>query len=313
MSADVTEYAGACPNCGLGMKPIFATKDYRRPGEQKTWEILWCDSCRYGKVAADFTPDEVSRFYPTDYYTHKPDNQSVDCPSLMDRIRLHIAWRLDFGTDLSPSELSKPGKLCDIGCGNGRNLRMFKEAGFQVTGIEPDDEARRIASKVALVQAGTCESLPISLPREQDYVLLSHVLEHTISPTRALANAHGLLKTNGVLIVEVPNNDALGFKMFQQFWPWTDVPRHIHFFTKASIRKIIEAAGFRIESIRYVGYARQFSNEWISNQQNIWAQLAGDSGVCPDYKRLAWLLLARTLLSSKNRKYDSLRVHAVKI
>lgn len=205
-----------------------------------------------------------------------------------------------------------PGKLCDIGCGNGGNLRMFKEAGFQVMGVEPDDEARRIASKVAMVQAGTGESLPISLPREQDYVLLSHVLEHTISPTRALQNAYGLLKTNGVLIVEVPNNDALGFKMFQQFWPWADVPRHIHFFTKASIRRIIEAAGFRIASIRYVGYARQFSNEWIADQQKIWIQ-AGETGVCPDFKRLAWLLLARTLLTSKTHKYDSLRVQAVKI
>jgi SAM-dependent methyltransferase len=295
------------------MKTLFVAKDYRRPGLPETWEVVWCDPCHYGKVAAELSPEEVSHFYPTDYYTHKSGDQSVDCPSILDRIRIYIAYRFDCGTELSPSELSVTGNLCDIGCGNGSNLKRFKDAGFQVVGVEPDIEARRLASEVAPVYAGTCESLPASLQREQDYVLLSHVLEHTISPAKALTNAHDLLKSNGVLIVEVPNNDAIGFRMFQQFWPWTDVPRHIHFFTEASLRRTIEAAGFRISSIRYVGYTRQFSNEWIADQQKIWAQLRDETGVFPNFSLLAWLLLARTLFRSKSHKYDSLRVHAVKI
>lgn len=175
MSTKVTRNTCACPLCGFRMRSLFATKDYRRPREPETWEVMWCDQCRYGEIAAKLTPEEVSRFYQTDYYTHKSGDQPAVSASLLDRVRLHIAWRFDTGTDLSPAELNAPGKLCDIGCGNGGNLRRFKEAGFQVVGVEPDGEARKIASEVAPVYAGTAEALPASLQGGHDYVLLSHV------------------------------------------------------------------------------------------------------------------------------------------
>jgi SAM-dependent methyltransferase len=301
-----------CPLCGSGMKALFATKDYRRPRETQTWEVVWCDSCRFGKIDAALEPAEVSGFYRADYYTHKLGDRQTVSESLFDKARLHLAWRFDNGTDLSPAEFKAPGKLCDIGCGNGSNLQKFKEAGFKVVGVEPDDEARKIANEVAPVYAGTGESLPTTLEGEQDYVLLSHVLEHTISPSVALANAYRLLKNDGMLVVEVPNNDALGFKIFGQFWPWADVPRHINFFTETSLRKVLESAGFRISEIRYLGYARQFSSEWIADQQRIWTQIGERAVPRPNFSRRAWSLLARTLISSKSHKYDSIRIHAVK-
>jgi SAM-dependent methyltransferase len=232
---------------------------------------------------------------------------------LLDKVRIHLAWRFDKGVDFCPDELGSPGLFCDIGCGNGSNLRKFKEAGFQVVGVEPDQDARDVASKESLVYEGTGESLPASLPDQQGYVLLSHVLEHTISPVSVLKNIHGLLKQNGVLIVEVPNNGALGFTTFKELWPWTDVPRHIHYFTEHSLRKLLEDEGFKVSQIRFVGYTRQFRSEWIADQYRIWEQVGDKTKKQPNFKLLAWRLLAQTFWASKNRKYDSIRIHAVKV
>jgi len=313
MTTTMTGYAHSCPLCASKLEPVFSAKDYRRSSDPKIWEVVWCDQCQYGKVANDMTPEEVARFYQVEYYTHHSGDLPVAPKSILDRIRIHLAWRFDYGTDLSPAELIAPGKLCDIGCGNGGNLRKFKEAGFQVVGVEPDDEARKIAGEIATVYAGTGESLPDSLQGGFDYVLLSHVLEHTISPETALANAHKLLKSYGVLVVEVPNNEALGFRMFAELWPWTDVPRHIHYFTEASLRKMLEAAGFHVSHVHHVGYTRQFRNEWIADQKKIWAQIGAPDKAEPNFSLRAWWLLVNTFMSAKSRKYDSLRIHAVRV
>src|SRR4051794_37854895 len=94
-----------CPLCGSDMRLRFATKDYRRPLEPQTWDVVWCDTCRFGKIAADLQPEEVSRFYPANYYTHNSDVQPVSSVSLFDKLRLHLAWRFDNGSDLNPAEL----------------------------------------------------------------------------------------------------------------------------------------------------------------------------------------------------------------
>jgi 2-polyprenyl-3-methyl-5-hydroxy-6-metoxy-1,4-benzoquinol methylase len=299
--------------CEIDMKPVFAAKDYRRANEHKAWGVAWCDQCGYGRVSDAVTPEEVSAFYRTDYYTHTASGLTTAATSLLDKVRIHLAWRFDHGTDLSPRELAAPGKLCDIGCGNGVNLGKFKDAGFHVVGVEPDEAAREVASQIAAVHAGTGESLPEALQNDFDYVLLSHVLEHTISPSAALANARSLLKDDGVLIIEVPNNEALGFKLFAQLWPWTDVPRHIHFFTGPSLRKLLETEGFRISETRYVGYTRQFRNEWIADQKKIWSQIGDKTKPQPDFRLQAWWLLLNSLFATNERKYDSIRIHATKV
>lgn len=313
MSLVIPPEANKCPFCRNKMKSIFKAKDYRITNDDERWDVVWCNYCGYGKVSNDLTPEVVAQFYRTEYYTHQADLPPNAQVSFLDKVRIHLAWRFDKGTDFSPAELGKLGSFCDIGCGNGGNLRKFKEAGFQVVGVEPDQDARSVASKESVVYDGTGESLPASLLGQQDYVLLSHVLEHTISPAEVLKNIYDLLKQNGVLVVEVPNNSALGFEMFRELWPWTDAPRHIHYFTESSLCKLLDGSGFKVSKIQFVGYTRQFRNEWIEDQRKIWRQVGDKTKKQPNFQFLAWRLLAKTFLASKNRKYDSIRIHAVKV
>jgi 2-polyprenyl-3-methyl-5-hydroxy-6-metoxy-1,4-benzoquinol methylase len=302
----------ACIFCRQEMRALFETRDYRRPDCSDVYMVRWCIPCNYGKIGGHLKPEDVAKFYAIDYYTHGTGDGTELPRSTLDKFRLHIAWRMDHGFHFSPSELPHIGSIVDIGCGNGENMSNLKSAGFSTIGVEPDIEARKVASKIGTVHNGTAEELPREILGSNDYVLMSHVLEHTISPSAAIENAAGILKKGGILIVEVPNNDALGFSAFRQFWPWTDVPRHIHFFTESSLRRLIEESGFSISRTYFVGYARQFRSEWIADQYKIWSLIGGDGTSQPRFGLLAWWLLARTLFSKNSRKYDSLRVHAIK-
>lgn len=76
-------------------------------------------------------------------------------------------------------------------------MEKLKAAGFDVVGVEPDPKARLSAAQFGPVYSGTAEALPREVSEKFDYALLSHVLEHTISPSDALERVHGLLPKGG--------------------------------------------------------------------------------------------------------------------
>jgi SAM-dependent methyltransferase len=184
---------------------------------------------------------------------------------------------------------------------------MFAASGFDVTGIEPDLEARKVASQYGSVLAGTAEALPEKIEGSQfSVVLLSHVLEYCIDPAAALENVKQLLAPGGTAVLEVPNCASAGFNLNGPAWFFTDVPRHRHFFTRASLDRTLEAAGFKVVRRIYQGYARQMSPDWMQAEQAIREKIGMEAG-----QASAWGLLARTAFSSVDAKYDSIRVHAI--
>jgi hypothetical protein len=52
-----------------------------------------------------------------------------------------------------------------------------------------------------------------------------------------------LLKTGGVIIVEVPNLDSVGFQIFKHRWQPLEIPTHLNHFTPATLQRVFETAG----------------------------------------------------------------------
>lgn len=303
-----------CFLCDAEMLPCFKTRDHLRPAVATEYEVVWCAACSFGAVNGGFSPQDVSAFYTQGYYTHvAPDHSATRATSFLDRLRVHLAWRIDRGIDLSPNEVksSRPAPtLCDVGCGSGQALAAFREAGYQVLGIEPDPAARAIAAASGPVLDGTAESIPEQLVgRQFDLVLLSHVLEHCIHPAQALRNVRRLLAPGGTAIFEVPNNAALALAMYGPTWFFADIPRHLQFFTELSLRKALSQAGLRVTRVLYTGYTRQFSPSWLAAQQQIRANTGLQSS--SKWRGSPWRLLAQTAFAPSAQKYDSIRIHAV--
>lgn len=291
------------------MPPLFTTHDYRRPEDTMSYAVHWCGVCRYGKVAGAFDAAAVARHYEVSGYYQPWDSAPAVPPAFLERLRVRLAWSFDHGRDLTPAEVELPScrqapTLCDIGCGVGRQLRLFRDHGYQVAGVEIDAAARAVAQNEAEVYDGTAEQLPPQiLGRRFDVILLSHVLEHCLEPASALANIRQILApSRGRLIAEVPNNEAFGFRRFHGAWPWADVPRHLHFFTAHSLERLLQDAGLRVVNTFHTGFTRQFKAQWLAVQSRI------QPG--PNYDTLAWKLLWQTAIAKPALKYDSIRVHA---
>jgi SAM-dependent methyltransferase len=303
-----------CFLCGMEMVPRFKTRDHLRPELATEYSLAWCASCEFGRIEGEFTPAEVATFYTDNYYTHVARNDAEQSSThLLDRLRVHLAWRADHGVDLSPGEVIRSKQapsMCDVGFGSGEAMSAFKQAGYDVVGIEPDPAVRTLASRVGEVFEGTAEDPPKAVAgREFDVVLLSHVLEHCTDPAAALRNVKRLLAPRGTAIVEAPNNAALGFELYGPGWFFADIPRHLQFFTEPSLRKALSRAGLRVTRVIYTGYTRQFAPQWMAAQKEIRKR----TGLGADRAWVGniWAHLAKTAFARPPRKYDSVRVHAV--
>ena len=235
------------PIDGRPLQPwIEVPRDWRRPSVRDSWRIWWNDAAEYGEIHPRPSIKEVTSFYDIDtYYTRDDDrNEELD-DTFTDRLRVSLAYRLDKGVtpDTAFWRRTIPrgaSTALEIGSGNGDRLVEIREIVSDVWGVEPDPSALSTSREKGLeVHPGFAETLPPEIMcRTYDFILFTHVLEHCLDPLKALRNAAELLSDRGVLMVETPNNAALGLSQQKRNWYWLDAPRHLNFFTEASLNRL---------------------------------------------------------------------------
>ncbi len=298
--------------------------DWRRPAVRQGHDILWDKARGFGQVWPRPTPEEVPGFYAMpDYYTHGEAERTSRRPGPGQRLLTRLSWMADNGTEPDAAWWARalgpaPQRVLEIGCGDGSNLMTLASLGHQVTGVEPDPQARHVARQRGLcVHDGTAEALPAVLTQSSesadgfDAVTFMHVLEHCLDPAASVRNAVSLLRPGGKIIAEVPNNDCLGARHFAPFWFWLDVPRHLNFFTLQSMTDLFRASGLSILDQCWRGYCRQFAPEW----QEAHRQIADSFGRNGDWRVSTasyWVYLARSLAARPERRFDSLRMVGVR-
>ncbi len=201
--------------------------------------------------------DEIYKCYKT-YYTHDEQKKyktirplslltRAICKSNMSIIEkcLGLKKELHFFRYMGLQQ-NNPGKLLEIGCGNGKKLLMFKELGWDVEGIEPDKHAAEMAKNKtgAVIYTDSIEKLNLEADK-YDAIIMHHVVEHFKYPTRILNECFRVLKKKGTLVLGTPNCDGYGSKKFGADWFALEPPRHLILFNNKSLTKLALTAGFR--------------------------------------------------------------------
>ncbi|MBI5240318.1 MAG: class I SAM-dependent methyltransferase [Elusimicrobia bacterium] len=157
----------------------------------------------------------------------------------------------------------RSGKLVEAGASVGYFLNAAR-ADFEVTGLEPSRWACDIARqrfKLDMLQEPV-EGLSRLAPGSLDVVAMIDVIEHLADPTGAAAAAARALKPGGLLYLVTPDIDSLSARLLRGYW-WGLRPAHIHYFSRASLGRMLAAAGFEV--VRSASFGRIFSyGYWAS-------------------------------------------------
>ncbi len=78
------------------------------------------------------------------------------------------------------------------------------------------------------------------------------VIEHLTDPRRALQRSHRLLKPGGLLVVHTIDIESPFARLMGARWPWL-MEMHIYYFSRRTLRAMLEECGFRVLSDRPQG------------------------------------------------------------
>lgn len=146
--------------------------------------------------------------YSSDYYDERSDYyEDTGEPS---KERQEALDSFGVGLDLLEKHQPSRGRLIDVGCGYGSFLLTAKERGWEACGVDISKHAASVASKKAGVEvkAGTLEEAGFA-DAEFDAVALNDSLEHFADPNAQLRQVSRILKPDGALFLNTPNQDAL--------------------------------------------------------------------------------------------------------
>jgi predicted TPR repeat methyltransferase len=147
--------------------------------------------------------------------------------------------------------------VLDLGFGAGLLARHIRPACRYLAGVELDPEAAQEGAPFfdQPLVGDLLEGISGPFRERFDVIVAGDVLEHLQCPEDLLSALRPLLKTDGVLLVSLPNIANVTVRIGLLFGRFAYTPRgildrtHVRFFTRATGRALLEENGYRVVSV----------------------------------------------------------------
>ncbi|MFH0731797.1 MAG: class I SAM-dependent methyltransferase [Candidatus Omnitrophota bacterium] len=159
------------------------------------------------------------------------------------------------------------GNVLDIGCYAGKLLEEVEKEGFKAYGIELYSHAAEYGRK----KGRNIFSGEVYDARFEDgffsCVVVNHVFEHIQEPVKFIKEINRILKSNGILIINLPTHDSLMRIIMGRNWlQWTPYV-HAFFYTQKTLNDTItQNSGFEPVFIHQKGRLEPPTDNWFKNK-----------------------------------------------
>lgn len=249
-----------CFYCNEELGEVFLTEVRDRLCvSDKAWTFRQCRGC--GSIILDPMPslDELLAAYPDVYHVDEASQTHW-----FHRLQYALETRLFYEPIYRSSVRQvqrvtglRKGRLLDVGGGAGHRSAFFQQAGFDVTVLDPDERALKVARERFGLKTvcGLLEDTDLS-ENYFDLVTFWNVIEHLPNPKLTLSAAYRVLRTGGWFIALVPLVDSWQSKIFKGRWVCVkEAPRHTALPTVKGMRRLLQGCGFTVK-------AQESNNIW---------------------------------------------------
>lgn len=247
-----------CPMCGNELRCAWV---YTSPPDGETpfdlggaayhRAIHQCRVCGHFVSICDF---DLSRLYEGAYvdatYGRKGLHQTFERIIALPPEKSDNAGRVKRILEFANQSLKLPclegraPRLLDVGSGLGVFPYRMRQAGWEVTAIDPDPHAvehiREVGQQVGGIEVVCDDFMQTSQLGQYDLITFNKVLEHVIDPVEMLSKGVDYLNSQGYMYVELPDGEmasgSVGFSREEFF------VEHHHIFSAASIALLLRAA-----------------------------------------------------------------------
>jgi SAM-dependent methyltransferase len=220
------------------------------------WEEVGCILCGFGSKIEIFWRDveggnivrcsQCGLAYrsprrPEEYLTRYFEEEWTE-PLALEKSRTYILRKI---AEWVLERHCLPGAILDIGSGSGNLLAQFPET-WNRFGVEPSKAvyqfAKRLLPEANIINASFTTA---NLPKECfDVITMIGTIYYLPQPLRDLARIRGLLKPEGIALIESPNFTNRGYvyrwlnHKFSEAW--------VYFYTPKTMDKIINKIGMQV-------------------------------------------------------------------
>ncbi len=240
----------------------------------EVFELRECRAC--GIVFLEPRPDDrlLARLYDEDFYVSTGWSYQALASRVIELNQSGRRRRVE--------RYVRPGRLLDIGSGDGSFVHHMARHGWDATGIDPSPAAlefTRLTPNGGRFLQGSLEDFD-GAPRSLDLVTMWQVLEHVGEPRPLLRRCRELLRPGGLFVASVPNIEGWSSRLTGERWWGLDVPRHVVHYAPATLGRVVGRAGLRVVRIRhrsfqYDPYALLHSTlDWAFTRRHFLSALA---------------------------------------
>lgn len=236
-----------CPACGAAsIRKVFCVTDHTVSGD--AFEVWQCAACSLRFTQDVPAEEKIGAYYRSeDYISHTETREG-----LVNRLYMLVRrFTLRDKKQMICRETGlQKGRLLDVGAGTGAFAHTMQVAGWEVTGLEPDEGAIQRAAEIYRLQLQPSEQLFHLEENSYDAVTLWHVLEHVHRLHEYLEQIKRVCRHGGKIFIAVPNYTSVDAERYGPFWAAYDVPRHLYHFSPAAMDALVKRHGCRISKIR---------------------------------------------------------------
>ena len=204
-----------------------------------------CCNCSLVFINPVPSTKELTNLYPEWFYAYQPYEKRLN-----NAIKKMIRRILLFKESTSDPKFDKPGRILDIGCGNGSFLNEMK--GWEKFGVEINAQAAKIGNDTGEMNIFAGDLIDAKYPSNFfDYIRSNHSFEHISNPNETLREIHRILKPDGKLLIGVPNINSLYARFFKKYWWFLGAPVHVFNYSDKTLKQMLKKHGFNINKLNY--------------------------------------------------------------
>lgn len=223
----------SCCVCG-NTDPSKFTLKYQK----EKYAVVTCNSC-----SLHFIPPYYRKRIEYTQYKNADVTAAVRAGNNWVKIQRH---KLRFGFI---RKFIRSGKLFDLGAGWGHFMLAGKELGYDVYGVEISEQPYLYCVNDLKLPVDHIDFFQMDESKQFDLITMWDVLEHIDKADDFLRKCNSLTKKGGYLFLQVPQIDSYFAKRHKDQWKMMGLD-HVNYFSKKTIRMILEKNGYEVLSIK---------------------------------------------------------------
>ncbi len=277
-----------CPHCDSPhLKRRLETPDIYQ-GKPGVFRLESCEDCGHLFQNPQLSPEGLS-FYYSDFYDGLGEEL---LESIFDAAGNPYDARLQ---SVLHHRENPPTTWLDVGGGHGHFCLAIRTHSpeVQVDVLDLGDAIHGAVRRGWVDGAiqGFFPEQSHHLEEQYDVVSMSHYLEHTPAPSEEITAAGRVLRSGGLLMIEVPDPESRWGRILGRYWLPFFQPQHLHLYSAKNLQELLERKGFQVLEVERESVHQPVD---LSSALILWMQHR-----FPD-RRLPWL-------ENGSRRYERLR------